>query len=129
MGTWVLNVAKSTYSPGPGPKSMTRTSAMSGKMVKYVADGVGADGKPTKVEFTAAYDGKDHAITGSPLADMIMISRVDANTTNAVLKKAGKEVARTTRVVGKDGKTLTVTTTGPDAKGATVKNVEVFDTK
>ncbi|HEX4239871.1 MAG TPA: hypothetical protein VHZ53_00560, partial [Steroidobacteraceae bacterium] len=30
IGTWQLNAAKSTFSPGPGPKSQTRTYAESG---------------------------------------------------------------------------------------------------
>jgi hypothetical protein len=129
LGTWVLNVAKSSYTPGPAPKSQTRTYTASGNMISFVATGVGADDKPTKAGFTAAYDGKDYALTGNPMADMIAITRIDANTGHAVLKKGGKEVATAHRVISADGKTMTLTTTGTDAKGAKVKNVEVFDRK
>ena len=31
VGTWELNVAKSKYSPGPAPKSETRTYVVSGQ--------------------------------------------------------------------------------------------------
>ena len=129
IGTWVLNVAKSTYNPGPGPTSGTRTYTMAGSMVKSVAEGVGADGKATKTEYTAAYDGKDYPTTGNANADMIALTRGDANTIDAVLEKAGKETSRTHRVISKDGKTMTLNSTGTDAKGAKTNNVVVYDKK
>src|SRR5262249_46850408 len=50
VGTWKLNVAKSKYSPGPGPKSGTiKISAPQGGWAA-VSDAIGADGKPTHLE-------------------------------------------------------------------------------
>ena len=129
IGTWVLNLAKSKYNPGPVPKSGTRTYSMSGTMVKSVIDQVGADGKATTDGYAAAYDGKDYPFTGSGTADMIALTRVDANTVDASLKKSGKEVSRTHRVISKDGKTMTLTTNGTGANGEKVNNVVVFDRK
>jgi hypothetical protein len=48
IGTWVLNVAKSTYSPGPAPKSETRTYTATARGFTYSSKGIDADGKPTK---------------------------------------------------------------------------------
>ena len=75
------------------------------------------------------YDGKERAVTGDPDADMLTLKRVDANTTEFTEKKAGKVVLTGTRVVSKDGKTLTITTKGTNAKGQKVDNVTVDDRK
>jgi hypothetical protein len=88
-GTWELNVAKSKFSPGPAPKSLTRTFEASGTDVKYTAKGMDAEGKPTLVEFTAKYDGKDYPVTGSRDFDAISLKQVDAATSVATLKKGG----------------------------------------
>lgn len=129
LGTWVLNLAKSKYSLTPAPRSQTRTYSMSGAMVKFTLEGVGADGKPAKSEYSAAYDGKDYPLTGNAVADMISLKRVDATTVEATLKKGGKVVSTTIRVVSKDGKTMTATTAGKNAKGEKVTDVSVFDKK
>lgn len=129
VGTWVLNVAKSTYSPGPAPRSLTRTYTAAGNGYTFVAKGIDAEGNPISTEFTALYDGKYYPSLGNPIADSIMVKRIDANTVEATQTKAGKVVIRTTRVVSKDGKTLTSTATGTDAAGKAFKNVELFEKK
>lgn len=48
-GTWKLDVAKSTYKPGPAPKSLTVTIEAAGKAFKVAADGVAGDGTPIKM--------------------------------------------------------------------------------
>lgn len=129
VGTWVLNVAKSKFSPGPAPKSETRTYAMAGNEIKATSTGVDADGKATSATWTVVYDGKERAVTGDPDADTLMLKRVDANTTDYTEKKAGKVVFTGTRSVSKDGKTLTITTKGTNAKGQKIDNATVYDRK
>ena len=129
IGTWVLNVAKSTYSPGPGPKSGTRTYVATEKGWTYSSKGIDAEGKPTASTFTAKFDGKYTPITGSAAVDSIVVTRVDANTAKATQKKGDKVVLHVTRVIAKDGETMTVTTTGTDAAGKPTKNVELFEKK
>jgi hypothetical protein len=129
LGTWELNLAKSKYSPGPAPKSQTRTYEAVGEAVKYTAKGVDAEGKPTLVEYTASYDGKDYPITGSPDADTISLKRIDDHTSEATQKKAGKVVLTVKRVISTDGKVLTTTASGTNSKGQAFKNVVVFDRK
>ena len=89
-GTWELNLAKSKFSPGPPPKSLTRTSEVNGADVKYTLKGIDAEGKPILVEFTAKYDGKDYPVTGSPDFDAISLRRVNAVTVKATLKKGAR---------------------------------------
>ncbi len=127
VGTWKLNVAKSTYSPGPAPKSLTAKIEAAGEGEKLTADGVRGDDTPIKVEYTAQYDGKDFPITGSPMADAVSLKRLDANTTERTDKKGVKVVQTLTRKVSSDGKTMTVTYKGTDAKGQPFNNVGVFE--
>ena len=128
VGTWKLNVAKSSFSPGPGPKSQTlKIEAWGDDGLKYTADGVGPDGKPSHAEFQAKFDGKDVPFKGNPDADTLAYKRIDANTLQATTKLKGKTTITAKVVVSKDGKTRTVTQTGTDAQGRTVKSVFVYE--
>jgi hypothetical protein len=127
VGTWELNVAKSKFSPGPAPKSETRTYVMAGEDIKATSTGVDGTGTPTAGEWTINYDGKDRPQTGNPNADSLSLKRVDAFTAEFTQKKAGKVVITGTRTISKDGKVLTITTKGTNAKGQTIHDVEVFE--
>lgn len=128
IGTWKLNLAKSKYEPGPAPKSEMRTYEASGTNgVKARFDRVDAAGKTVTISYDAKYDGKDVPYRGSPDADAISLTRGDARTINAVLKKSGKVVQNTKAVTAADGKTRTLTTTGTNAQGQKINNVTVFD--
>jgi hypothetical protein len=126
-GTWELNIVKSKYDPGPAPKSQTRTYVVVGQEIKGSSKGIGADGKPTSAQWTVNYDGKDRPVTGSPDLDALSLKRIDTFTTESTHKRAGKVVATATRVVSKDGKIMTITTKGTNAKRQPFNNVEVFD--
>jgi hypothetical protein len=128
IGTWKLNVAKSTFSPGPAPKSGTTKIEAAGAGAKLIVDQTAADGTARHWEFTANYDGKDVPIVGNnPDADTAARTRVDANTVQTVSKKAGKVVTTQQSTVSADGKTRTVTTKGVNAAGKTVNNVAVYE--
>jgi hypothetical protein len=126
-GTWELNVRKSTYSPGPAPKSQTRTYESSGDGVKYTAKGVDAEGKPLLIQYAAKFDGKDYPLTGNPDSDMISLKRIDSSTVESTQKRSGKVVITSTRTVSRDGKVLTVKSKGTNARGEAINNVAVFD--
>src|SRR5215475_6716692 len=75
VGTWKLDAAKSTYSPGPTPKSQVATlEAVEGGM-KVVSDRVEADGKMTHFEWSAKFDGKDGAVTGDAGRDAVSVKK------------------------------------------------------
>jgi hypothetical protein len=126
-GTWELNLAKSKFSPGPPPKSDTRTFEVTGDDVKFTGKQINAQGKPITVGYTAKFDGKDYPITGSENFDTISLKRIDASTSEATLKKGGKVMYSSKRTTSKDGKTLTFTGKGTNAKGQAVNDVLVFD--
>ena len=73
LGTWKLNVEKSKYDPGPRPKNSTLIYEAAGQGVKVRASGVGAQGQPTGVEYTASYDGQDYPVKliGTPDYDTV----------------------------------------------------------
>jgi hypothetical protein len=127
IGTWHLNVAKSTYSPGPAPKSQVLTIEAAGAGEKVTSESVSATGAKTVSVYTANYDGKPYPITGSETADTVTLKRVDANTSERTDIKGGKTVATLVRTVSTDGKTMTVTIKGTNAQGRTVNNVVVFE--
>ena len=126
-GTWKMNPAKSTYSPGPTPKSFTVKIDSDADSIKLTADGIDAGGNPTHVEYTARFDGKDYPITGAPNADTVTVQRIDPSTIRSTQKKADQVVMTVTSVVSKDGQTRTSTFKGKDAQGADVNNVVVYD--
>ena len=129
LGTWVLNVAKSKYTPGPPPKEQTTTFEAQGKGVKVTTKGTDSAGKPTETTYTADFDGKDNPVTGNPDWDTVSLKRINANTVEYTRKKAGKVVQTATSVISKDGKTRTITSTGVNAQGQKIHNVRVYDKK
>jgi hypothetical protein len=127
FGTWKLNVAKSTYSPGPPPKRNTLTYEAAGEGLQATSQGVDAEGQPTGVQFTAKFDGQDYPVTGAQAWDTVVLKRIDAFTLEQTRKKGGTVVQTATVVVSEDGTGLTVRVTGTNAKGQRVNNVGVYE--
>src|SRR3974390_2060678 len=75
VGTWNLNLAKSTFSPGPAPKSQTRTYAESAQGTTVTTKTTAADGKESTTTLTFKDDGKPYPVAGSPDADMVSVTR------------------------------------------------------
>jgi len=127
VGTWQLNVSKSTFTAGPAFKSQTRTYSQSGQTIKLVMKTVGADGKESTTQTTYQLDGKDFPVKGNPDYDSLAAKQVDSNTAEFTLKKGGKVVGTTSRTVSKDGKTLTSEVKMTTAKGEKSEGAMVFD--
>jgi hypothetical protein len=127
VGTWVLNLEKSKFSPGPAPKSQIRTYAQSADGMTLTVNGVAADGSAMSGQSTFKYDGKDYPITGSPDYDTLSLKKVNGHTVHSLQKKDGKVVGSTTRTISGHGKVLTLSSKGTSAKGGTYHNVSVFD--
>ena len=127
-GTWKLNAAKSKFSPGPPPKTMSVTySAVGTDGMKIVVDVTPATGPAQHWEMTAHYDGKDYPVKGNPNADTISAKLIDKLTGESTFKKGGKVTATNTRTITGDGKTLTVTSKGVTEDGKPRNDVQVFE--
>jgi hypothetical protein len=126
LGTWKLNLAKSTYSPGPGPRSQTVTFEADGKAT---AETVDAQGNARMTVLMNHNDGKFYpiaGITGSNLAYDAAADKVINDFTMWIIrKKAGKVVETNILEVSADGKTMTVTISGVTPNGQPLNNVLV----
>ena len=126
VGTWKLNPAKSQLGSN-AIRAQTLKFESTADGVKLTSDGTDAEAKPMHSGYTSKFDGKDVAWAGNPMADTAAPKRVDDNTYENVWKKAGKKTVTAMVSVSKDGKTLTVSQKGTDAKGAAVSSVAVYD--
>ena len=126
IGTWKLNESKSKISPGT-TKNTNVVYQAAGDDVKVTADGVGADGNPTHVEWTGKLDGKDYPVTGDPNSDMRSYKKVNDHTLEFTAKKGSKVTTTGHIVVSADGKTRTVNTNGTDSTGKAFHNTAVYD--
>lgn len=122
LGTWTLNVAKSTYDPGPAPKSQIVRIEVWGDGLKLTADAVDAAGQPAHSEYAAKFDGKDYPWKGNVNADTVALRRIDDRTIETVWKKGGNVTITLRAIVSSDGKTRTSTQTGVDAQGRRVNH-------
>ena len=109
LGTWTLNVAKSTYQQGQAPATETRTYlATDDGGVQMTADAVLPSGTKRPSGYRAKFDGKDAPYSGAG-GDSIAITG-DGWASDATIKSVGKVTQTTHSVVSKDGTTMTMVT-------------------
>jgi hypothetical protein len=127
IGTWKLNIEKSTFAADRTPKAITRTYTAGANGTSMTVTGVNADGSAISQSATLTYDGKDDAFTGSTIWDTLSLKKVNGSTVKAELKKDGKVVGHTTRTISGEGKVLTLTTAFKSSKGGTIHETAVYD--
>jgi len=127
VGTWKLNLAKSTFGGGPALKSQIRTYSQSARGTTLKMKTVSADSKETTTQTTYRIDGKDYPSVGNPDFDSLAGTQIDTNTTEFTLKRAGKPVGTIRRTVSKDGQTLTLNFVITNASGVQLSELTVFD--
>lgn len=126
LGTWKLDVAKSSFVPAPGPRSLTLKFKATKAGIKFNGDGVSAEGKPTHTQFVSKFDGQEVPYKGNPDADTASAKRIDDNNYENTWKKAGKPTVNAKVVVSEDGKTMTITQVGTNAKGQAVNSTYIY---
>jgi hypothetical protein len=89
IGTWKLNEAKSKLGPGAA-KNSTVVYEAAGDNIKCTIDGVDDQGKPSHIEWTGKFDGKDYPLTGDSNADMRTYKKSNERTMDGITKKDGK---------------------------------------
>jgi hypothetical protein len=129
IGTWKVNLEKSTYSPGPKPTvaGTVKIEPSAGGGIKTTIDGTNPEGQPTHTESVGGFDGKDNPVTGAPAPMTNALKRVDDRTFEVMGKVDGKPAVTTRVAVSADGKTITATQTGTNAQGQSINNVLVLD--
>ena len=125
-GTWRLNRAKSTFSPGPAPQSQTVKIEGIDAVRKITVDVTPATGAAQHWSVSGA-TGRELPVVGeNPNADVYVLTRVNATTLEAQYMKGGKRTIKQTAIVSPDGRTLTVTARGTDAQERPVHDVAVY---
>jgi len=127
LGTWRLNVERSTFTPGPGWRSQVRTYRATPDGVSVTWSGVDAGGETMQVSYTYAYDGRDYPMVGSASYDTLNAVRVDARTVRSEEKRDGAIVGIAVRTVSPDGRLLTITDEGTNRRGRPFSQILVFD--
>jgi hypothetical protein len=127
LGTWKLNVAKSRYEPGPAPKEQILTYEAAGRAVRVTSQTVDAQGNNVIIQYSATYDEQAYPVSGGVDFDTTSLKSIDPFTVEGTRKLGGKFVQTFTRVVSPDRKTLTITTTGTNARGQRVNNVVIYE--
>jgi hypothetical protein len=125
---WKLNLEKSKFNPGPAPKgSVLSYEAVDGGF-RVTNEAMDAQGNPTKETFGPyKLDGKPYPVTGVAAYDATSYKMVNDSTAEVVRSKGEKAVQTGTRVLSADGKTLTFSFTGLNARGEQINNVAVYD--
>jgi hypothetical protein len=107
MGTWVLNIALSSFTPGPPLKSNTFVISDGGDgRVHETMDYVNGDGKATHLAFAAAFDNKTVAVIGSADLDSVTFIPYASSGFKFEFKKGDKPVKWGFLEIDKDGKTM-----------------------
>jgi len=108
VGSWTLDVMTSRFDPGPSPyKTMTLTFSATEQGLKGDLAGVDSEGRPIKGSYTIVPDGKTYPVTGLSAYDSSSYTPVGDNTTVYVRQKFGATVVVGSRVLSRDGRTLT----------------------
>jgi hypothetical protein len=129
IGTWTLDVFKSTYYTGEPPLRRTITFEVAGDGIRQtmVTTRQGFNISETvQVEYTAKLDGKDYPIKNSGL-DTVALKRIDPTTVQRVGKIKDKPTETATLKLSNGGRTLTITTKGTTDAGAEYSRIEVFN--
>jgi hypothetical protein len=120
FGTWQLNLAKSSFSPGPPPFKRTtcRIEPWDGLKdgVKVTYDMVRPRGGVMHLEWSGRFDGGDYALQG--VEDYTVTTayrRIDDLTFQVVQKADGGATLTGTMTISSDGQTLTMISSGSTA--------------
>jgi hypothetical protein len=126
-GTWVLNPAKSTYKPGPPPKSGVLRVDYIGNRRRSVLETITADGGRARSEYEAPLDGKDYPITGSASADTVALRQAAPGTIERTDKRKGQIVMLVTIRLSSNDNVLTVTQKGVTTSAGMIDNTIVYE--
>jgi hypothetical protein len=127
-GTWKLNLAKSTFDPGPVPKSQTRTyEATPDGSTTVTVQTTTASGQTQTASATFKGDGTPHPVTGNLNYDMISTNRISPLQSKDVLMRSGKVIGQMIRIESSDYKVLTASYTFTTPSGQSEHDVMVYD--
>jgi len=125
IGSWKLNLEKSTYVGLSAPKSQTLTWTGEGHNFIDTIEGVNTEGQPSKVILRHIYDGMPRPSTGTRAYDSSTYTRI-GNTINWARFRNGK-VVTVGQGVFVPGKTYTATEEGIDRNNQPLHDHLMFE--
>ena len=121
LGTWKLNVARSSsHEPPPYKRATRRIVASAGGGLTIVDDLVRSRGGILHLEWTGKFDGLDYPVQGVEVMLTNAYRRVDDRTCELIQKIDGAVVATARLAISPDGKVLTTVMTGNTARTTTI---------
>jgi hypothetical protein len=126
IGTWKLNVSKSTSSNGQLPSSETRTYTAEGSNIMGSSEGVNAKGKPISTHYNASANGKDRP-AGSDPSITLSIKQTGPGAYAGTIKKDGTVIGTNTAVISGGGKVFTFKNKGTDTEGKPFTSTTIYD--
>ena len=129
VGTYKLNVAKSSTSGGQTPPDMVLTISEEGNNLLIATSGKTATGGQIEADVLVLpkKGGTIKAPEGQKNYDSTVVSRRDPNTIEMLASLKGKERTRVKLALSRDGKTLTRSFTSTNAKGEPVNGTSVLE--
>ncbi|HXJ91216.1 MAG TPA: hypothetical protein VMS18_30695 [Candidatus Binatia bacterium] len=130
IGKWILDPQHSSYPAGNPPKRMVIEMEPATRGIRYHSDTTYANGHTTHTEYTADYDGRQVLVWGTyGLMLPVSLKRIDSHTVIASYFKSFQVVATSRRVVSRDGRRMTITTTSKDRSGRKVTTIGIYGRK
>jgi len=129
-GTWKANMAKSTYTPGPGPKESTRIHEDRGGGFWLIKkDTMGPQGQMGHGKYVYKPDGKMYQQSGmnQRTVQTIALISVVPYTVTFTTYNDGKATGTGKRTINKDGKTMTIEQKGTNAQGQPVSSSVLWE--
>ena len=129
FGTWTLNIAKSSYTPGPPPyrRASYRIEPANDGGLQVTYDMVYPRGGVSHLEWTGRLDGRDYPVQGIDEFMSYAYQRRGDGSYEVVVKVDGRPVASSTIRLSADGRTMTTTTIGRNASGRRVETITVYE--
>jgi len=128
FGTWTLNLAQSTYVPGPPPYARAQYVIEPWKDgLKVTYDMVYPRGGTTHWEWAGKFDGQPYPLQGIDEYVTYAYQRLDDRTYDVVVRIDERPAGMSRVVLSPDGKTITTTTTGKDSTGRVVTTTTVYE--
>ena len=126
-GTWVANLTKSHRHKNHQFQSATLHFEVSGNAVSLTQAGVNMSGKNESSTLRLDADGEEHDISSLAPGIVVISKWIGDHVLETIAKRGSEVIGRGTYEVSPDGRTLTATVAGVDAKGSAFEQVIVFD--
>jgi hypothetical protein len=111
LGTWVLNVARSTYAVAPPYKRAVYRIEPEGDGFRVVYDMVHPRGGTTHLEWTGRMDGRDYPLQGVDQAITYAYTATGGDAADIVVKIDGRVAARSHVTLADGGRSMITATT------------------